>query len=152
MTTCSTPWWRRLLAEPLLHFLVLAMLIFALDAGLREPEADRATLMVPLGVQEEARQLFRAGTGREPDRAELQRVLDRWVRQEVLYREGLVLGLDRGDPVIRERIAEKALRLTEAGLGAPPDADEAARSGRLEAAVAGLVGRYRVELETQRAR
>ena len=148
LITLST-WWRRLAAEPLLHFLVLSMLIFALDAALRDPEADRATLVVPLGVQDEARQLFKAGTGREPDRAELQPLIERWVRHEVLYREGLALGLDRGDRVIRERVAEKTLRLTEAGLGLPADVEESVRSSRLEAAVDGLVGRYHVEVETR---
>lgn len=149
MTSAPPRWWHRLLAEPLLHFLILAMLIFALDASLRQPEPDRATVMVPLAVQDEARQLFLAGSGREPDQTQLQPLLDRWVQQEVLYREGLALGLDRGDRVIRERVAEKALRLTEARLGLPPGADESVRSGRLEAALAGLVGRYRVELETR---
>lgn len=141
-------WWRRWLAEPLLHFLALAALIFALDAALRAPEAG-PTLVVPLGVQDEARQLLRAGSDREPDPAQLQPLLDRWVRQEALYREGLALGLDRGDRVIRERVAEKALRLTEVGLGLPADADPAARSSRLDAAVSALVARYRVELETR---
>ena len=149
MTSVPPRWWRRLLTEPLLHFLALAALIFALDAALREPEADRATLRVPLGVQDEVRQLLRAASGREPEPAELQPLLDRWVRQEALYREGVALGLDRGDRMIRERVAEKALRLTEAGLGLPADADPALRSSRLEAAVAALAACYRVELETR---
>ncbi len=149
MNASRTEGWRRLAAEPLLHFLALSMLIFALDAALREPEPDRTTLVVPLGVQDEARKLFEAGTGRQPDSAELQPLLDRWVRHEVLYREGLALGLDRGDRAIRDRIAEKTLRLTEAGLGLSADADESVRSSRLEGAVNALVGRYRVEIETQ---
>jgi hypothetical protein len=147
MSALRTPWWRRLAAEPLLHFLVLALLIFALDASLREPDAERATLVVPLQVQDEARQLFEAGTGRVPEPAELQPLLDRWVQHEALYREGLAQGLDRGDRVIRDRIAEKTLRLTEAGLGLPADAEAAVRSRQLEAAVERLVGRYRVEIE-----
>jgi hypothetical protein len=47
-----------------------------------------------------------------------------WLDNEVLYREGLALGLDRGDNSIRERVIFKSLSMIEAGLKLPP-VDEA---------------------------
>lgn len=149
MTPERTQRWRRFATEPLLHFLLLSLLIFALDTGVRAFQSDRPTIVVPLEVQADARKLFQVGSGREPDQAELQQLLDRWVQQEALYREGLTLGLDRGDRVIRDRVAEKALHLAEAGLGLPPEVDQSVRARKLEESVRGLVGRYHVQLETR---
>jgi hypothetical protein len=46
-----------------------------------------------------------------------------WLDNEVLYREGLALGLDRGDSAIRERVIFKALSVVDANVQAP-SADE----------------------------
>ena len=45
--------------------------------------------------------------GRPPTQGELEALIRRWVREEVLYREALRLGLDDGDAVIRKRLAQK---------------------------------------------
>ena len=52
---------------------------------------------------------FRAEHSRPPRDAELRALLDRWVDEEVLYREALALGLDRGDTVVQRQLAEDAL-------------------------------------------
>ena len=44
---------------------------------------------------------------RPPTETELKSLVDKWVREEILYREGLALGLDRDDPLLRQRIAQK---------------------------------------------
>ena len=56
---------------------------------------------------------------RAPEPAELQVLIDRWVDNEILYREGLALGLDRGDKGIRDRVIFKAHSVTQAGLTIP---------------------------------
>lgn len=56
---------------------------------------------------------------RPPEPAELQVLIDRWVDNEILYREGLALGLDRGDKGIRDRVIFKAHSVTQAGLTIP---------------------------------
>jgi hypothetical protein len=61
---------------------------------------------------------------REPSPADMKVLLNRWIDNEVLYREGLALGLDKGDTSIRERVIFKALSVTQAGL-ALPKIDEA---------------------------
>jgi hypothetical protein len=48
-----------------------------------------------------------------------------WLDNEVLYREGVALGLDKGDKAIRERVIFKALSVVDANVKRPP-VDEAA--------------------------
>ncbi len=43
-----------------------------------------------------------------------------WLDNEVLYREGLALQLDKGDTAIRERVIFKALSVIDASVKLPP--------------------------------
>ena len=113
-----------LLREPLLHFALLGALIFGADQALLALRGDAGELVIPAAARQEARDTFLAGVKREPSPAELKLLLDRWRDNEVLYREGLALGLDKGDSAIRERVIFKALSVTQSGL-AMPKIDEA---------------------------
>lgn len=96
------------LREPLVHFLLGGALIFALFAW-RGEEADPAsrTIEVNREVQAQIALTFERTMQRPPTDAELDVLIERWVREEVLYREALRLGLDAGDPVVRRRLAKK---------------------------------------------
>ena len=109
------PWLR----EPLLHFALAGLAIFAADQWLNQRRADPRHITVSKATLTEARELFRAGMNREPSAADMTILQARWVDNEVLYREGLALGLDRGDSNIRERVIFKALSLTQAGVVLP---------------------------------
>lgn len=99
---------RRLLYEPLVHFLLAGAAIFAFFALNPEPD-DPASRTINLTRADQARLSvnFAEVMGRPPTEAELGALIDRWVREEVLYREALRLGLDDGDAVIRKRLAQK---------------------------------------------
>lgn len=120
-TTSAPPsnLWHRLRREPLLHFLAIGTLIFALDAVMSTGRADNSTIVVSAAVQQEARTVFEASMKRPPTPQEMKVMLDRWVDNEILYREGVVLGLDRGDSGIRDRVIFKSLSVTQAGLVMP---------------------------------
>lgn len=117
-------WWR----EPLLHFVLIGALLFGLDRWLIAGEDDPDTIVITAAVDEDAARLFESARGRAPD-AEERRALRRvWLDNEVLYREGLALGVDRGDSAIRERVIFKALSLIDADLRVPEIGDEALRA------------------------
>jgi hypothetical protein len=59
-------------------------------------------------------------------KAELQRLIDDYVREEVLYREALALGLDEGDYVIRRRLVQKLEFITEGFAETSVQVDDAA--------------------------
>lgn len=58
--------------------------------------------------------------GRPPREDELRAAIDTYVRDEMLYREGLALGLDRDDPVVRNRVRQKASILSDDAMAAEP--------------------------------
>ena len=99
---------RRLLREPLVHFLLAGLAIFAVLSWRVAPD-DPASRQIHLTRDDQARLSvgFAEVMGRPPTAAELDALLARWVRDEVLYREALRLGLDEGDAVIRKRLAQK---------------------------------------------
>lgn len=120
----SLPNWLR---EPLLHFVVLGTLLFAVDHFLVSKADDPNTIVVGTEVTDEAKRLFRESRGREPDAEELQALSRRWLDNEVLYREGMALGVDRGDKMIRDRVIFKSLMVIETGLKLPPVDDKMLR-------------------------
>jgi hypothetical protein len=152
--------WRRLASEPMLHFVVLGGLVFALDHLLWARRGDPYSIEVPVSAYQEARGLIKSGMNREATDADLKILIDRWVDNEVLYREGLALSLDKGDAAIRDRVIFKALGVAQAGLVLPAyddkmlkawfeahhaSYDTPARFDFLEAVVAGEPSRERLQ-------
>ena len=98
----------KIIREPLVHFLLAGAAIFAFFAWQPSPD-DPASRTIHLTRSDQARLSvnFAQIMGRPPTEAELKAIIDRWVREEVLYREALRLGLDEGDAVVRKRLAQK---------------------------------------------
>jgi hypothetical protein len=121
----ALPSLRRLLREPIVHFLVGGAIVFGF---LSWQSSDLATETQPdsrrIVVEREALLAFVQAKTKVADEAEIRRVLlefdsqsrqewiDRYVREEVLVREARALGLDREDPIIRRRLAQKIEFLT----------------------------------------
>lgn len=120
----SNPAWRhtaqRWLREPLLHFLLIGASLFAIDHVMVSRADDPHTIVVGAEVDAEARQVFKSSRGREPHAEELAALRQVWLDNEVLYREGLAMQLDKGDPSIRERVIFKALSVVDADTKLPP--------------------------------
>ena len=118
----TLPGWAR---EPLVHFLIGGAAIFALAFWIGEP-ADPAARDIAVSRAQIAE--LAAGWERRmrrpPTDAELDTLVEGWVRDEVLYREALRLGLDDGDAVLRQRLAQKmdAIAGARAELADPGDA------------------------------
>jgi len=107
------------LQEPLLHFLLLGAVLFAADHWLVGRADDPRRIVVSTAVDQEARTLFKNSRGREPNADELKALRQVWLDNEVLYREGLALQVDKGDTAIRERVIFKSLSLVDAALKRP---------------------------------
>jgi hypothetical protein len=112
----SLPDWLR---EPLLHFLVLGALLFAVDHVLVGRADDPRTIIVGPEVDKEAREVFKGSRGVDPTPEQLKALRQVWLDNEVLYREGMALRLDQGDSTIRERVIFKALNIVETGVKPP---------------------------------
>lgn len=108
------------LREPLLHFIVLGAVLFGVDHFIATQKDDPHTIVLDAAVDNEAKRVFQASRGRPPNEEELRALRQVWLDNEVLYREGLALELDRGDTAIRERVIFKALSVIDAGTKRPP--------------------------------
>lgn len=116
----------RLLREPLLHFLAFGGLIFVLYTTVSPPAPPPADTIVigPERIEQLAKG-YQAVWQRPPTSDELNAIIDDAIREEVYYREGLALGLDRNDTVIRRRLRQKMEFLTNTGADVlEPDAGE----------------------------
>jgi hypothetical protein len=127
---------RQALREPLVHFLIGGALIFAYFAW-RGEEADPASRVIDVTreVQAQIALDYERTMQRPPTDAELDALTERWVREEVLYREALRLGFDAGDPVVRRRLAKKMDFLAVSSAeAAEPSEDELEQWYRANAA------------------
>lgn len=117
-------WWH----EPLLHFVLLGGLLFAVDQFIVGRAEDPRTIVMTQDVDTEARELFQSSRGRLPNADELAALRRAWLDNEVLYREGLAMQVDRGDDAIRQRVIFKALSVLEADNKLPPFDDARLRA------------------------
>jgi hypothetical protein len=98
---------RFLWREPLVHFVLLGALIFGVDAVLHPPAKDDKVITVSKAMRQSFIDNFDEDKARVPSDAELEKMIESWVASEILYREGKALGVDRGDDMIRDRVAFK---------------------------------------------
>jgi peptidyl-prolyl cis-trans isomerase C len=86
------------------------VLLFAVNAwrDRQRPLAQEAgTIAVTAGTIAWISEGFTRQWNRAPDEAELRGLVNDYVREEVLYREALALGLDANDTIVRRRLAQK---------------------------------------------
>lgn len=118
----------RFLRDPLFHFTLVGLALFLLFSALgqAETDADSSEIVVDRDtmltfIQYRTRSFDRALAEQRLDaltEEDRQRLVDEYLREEVLYREGLGLGLDADDYVIRRRLIQKVEFLAEGFAGA----------------------------------
>src|SRR4051812_22183452 len=115
------------LREPLVHFIVAGGLLFAIDRVAVSRADDPHTIVVSGEVDREAIEAFRGSRRREPNHEELTALRQVWLDNEVLYRYGLDLQVDKGDTAIRERVIFKALSVIDSNVKLPPATEDVLR-------------------------
>jgi parvulin-like peptidyl-prolyl isomerase len=116
------------LREPVLHFLLIGIAIFAAYGLVAPNSKEGARIVVTQGVVDALAREYQARWQRPPAEQELAGLVEAYIRDEIMYREGTALGLDRDDPVIKRRVRQKLDVIAEEQLAgdAPTDADLAA--------------------------
>ncbi len=114
------------LKDPLLHFLLIGAALFVFSAWRGESiETGRERIVITAEQIAQVRDATALVQGRAPTRDELEALVEPTIRDEILYREALALGLDVNDDEVRRRLIEKMQYLTE-DLADPEPASEAA--------------------------
>ena len=124
---------KRILREPLVHFLALALLIFAAHGLLRTGADAPEKIVVSASKIEQMAKVFTKTWQRSPTADELKGMIDDYVKEEVLVRQALELGLDRDDTVVRRRLRQK-IEFLNAADAAPHSRDEPTSASPLELA------------------
>jgi len=107
---------KRWLGEPLLHFLLIGIALFAVYAYLHRGRGGVESSRQIVLTLDELRQMdmyFESQWHRAPTPAEFQALVEDKVREEVLYREGIAMGLDKDDTIVKRRMAQKMQFLAE---------------------------------------
>ncbi|WP_157764615.1 peptidyl-prolyl cis-trans isomerase [Rhodobacter sp. CZR27] len=112
--------------EPLLHFLVLALAVFAFHRLVASPAEDvGGRIVVSAHKIEQMEAIFTRTRMRPPTAEELKLLIDDHVAEELFVREAVTLGLDQDDTVIRRRLRQKMefLIAAEVEAQAPTDTE-----------------------------
>ena len=115
----------RLVKEPLFHFLLLGLAIYAGYAWLnpgKAPENDR-TIVVGAGEYAWMRTSFEKRWNRPPTSEEMEGLVQEYVRETAFYREALAMGLDKDDTIVRRRLAQKLEFLVQDLIDVKPATD-----------------------------
>ena len=117
----------KLLREPLVHFMFMGAFIYLLYAMFSEPAVDDydKTIIVTTGEIEWMRTAWEKRWNRAPTKIEFDGLIQQYVKETVLYREALTMGLNKHDQVIRRRLAQKLEFLAKdlVALTPPDDAE-----------------------------
>lgn len=111
--------------EPLVQFLALGVLVFAVDRYVLETGEDPRRILVDDARYAELVAIFEEGQARPPTEAEIGNLIVKWTQNEVMYREAQLMGLDRGDEMIRQRLILKLRDILFNNIitEVPPDED-----------------------------
>jgi hypothetical protein len=113
----------RIVREPLLHFLLLGLLLFVYYDFVAPADTGGERIVVDQAQVDMIARQFQQTWSRPPTADELRGLVESYVRDEVLYRQGKSLGLDESDPVIKRRVRQKLDVMFEESLAHDPPGD-----------------------------
>lgn len=116
----------KLLREPLVHFMFIGAVIYLLYAVFAEPVAEEGskTIVVSAGEIEWMNASWRKRWNRLPTNEELDGLIKQYIKETVLYREALVMGLSKHDQVIRRRLGQRLEFLAKDLVALTPPTEE----------------------------
>ena len=116
---------KRLIREPLVHFLLLGALLFGWSAWQGGGGAGSNRIVITPGVVDHLAAGFQRTWRRAPNELELKGLIDEHVKEEIAAREAIAMGLERDDIVIKRRLRQKLefLLVDEAAAAPPTDAE-----------------------------
>jgi len=105
----------RALREPLVHFILIGVLIFAVNAWINRDTKEIDSMKIVF-TENDLDQLvigLRAQGLPNPSDSEFRSMIEAKIREEILYREAVAMGLDQNDTIVRRRLAQKMEFLAE---------------------------------------
>ncbi len=105
---------KKMFKEPLVVFLLLGGAIFVLFQQVsNEYQPDNAEIVVTAGHIQSLSLNYEKVWQRSPNAKELDGLIQNYIREEILYREALAMGLDKDDSIVRRRLRQKMEFISE---------------------------------------
>jgi len=116
----------KFLREPLVHFLAIGAAIFALYGlyGQNETQEQERTITITAGEINWLTDAWEKRWTRSPTSEEQKGLVDQYLREMILSREAIAMGLDKNDSVIRRRLAQKLEFLSNDLITPQPPTDD----------------------------
>lgn len=114
---------RAWLSEPVVHFVAAGMVLFVASKLLGNDDGAHRIVITP---QREAQLASRYAMqfGASPSSQTMTQLVEQEIEEEILFRRGVALGLDRDDEIVRRRVVQKMQFLLH-DVQAPPEPQEA---------------------------
>ena len=97
-----------LIKEPLVQFLLIGAVIFMISEITSDwKDRQQHTITIDSSLEKYLENLYSVQFGFYPDEETLDRLVENYIREEVMYREALRLGLAEQDEIIRRRLVQK---------------------------------------------
>jgi hypothetical protein len=119
----SKSWLKRILREPLLHFVLLGAALFAFYQWKGSFSAGSTRVVVTSAEIDHLVAGFAGTWQRPPTETELKDLIDEYVKEEMAAREAAAMGLDQNDTIIRRRLRQKLEFLTDENVDSHPPTD-----------------------------
>jgi peptidyl-prolyl cis-trans isomerase C len=105
---------KRFFKEPLVQFLLIGACIYGAFALFGTPQEDPAENRVHVDAAriEGMISQWESRWKRPPTRQEIEGLIESYVKEEILYRQAVTMGLNEEDPITRRRMAQKLEFLT----------------------------------------
>ncbi len=116
--------------EPLVHFLVIGAAIFVLYGfmGQKDVEEQERAITITAGEIGWLTAAWEKRWNRPPTDKEREGLIQQYLRETILYREAVAMGLDKDDTVIRRRLAQKLEFLSQDLISPQPPTEEELQS------------------------
>jgi hypothetical protein len=123
----------RFLKEPLVHFVLIGAAVYLLFGMFGQSDDEtllrgQNTIVVTQGEVSSLTEVWEKQWKRAPTPQELKGLLDHYVRETVLYREALAMGLEKNDTIVRRRLAQKLEFLSQDLIQPKPPSDAELRA------------------------
>ena len=111
--------------DPLFHFLLIGLALFLFYGRVSTETSDSRRIEVSSAQIDALAREFQSTWSRPPSTEELSGLINSYIHDEVLYREGVAMGLVADDPVIKRRVRQKLEVMSEESnaMVAPSDAE-----------------------------
>ncbi|MGB5393777.1 MAG: peptidyl-prolyl cis-trans isomerase [Lutimonas sp.] len=116
---------KKLLKEPLVHFVLIGIFLFALYGVVNKNESHNEVILLDQSDVDKIIASWEMQWKRVPTEDELKSLLEQNIKQEIFYQEALKMNLDHNDEIIKRRLSQKMQFLSNdiASLKVPTEDD-----------------------------